>query len=374
MAFATQHRLPLQKAMLKAFPDQDSLQELCFALGVNFEEITSKYENLRVQTIKVIAWAEDDRRERELLECALLLNAGSGELAAVVEDILADLKAAAAAIAAAAPWYEEPNPIETCFVRGGWAFMGRLELRQALQRLTTAGGPRSLVVTGGRRTGRSYTLQLIQHVALCRRYEVIDIELSKLGPGLEPLDLMTQVALQMRLDGTHLPERRDATVARWNMDLRSWLYSQVEPPAGVADGDAPVWWLVVDGIDQFRPSEATLDLIWRLIDLAEHRARHLRVVLLAYGGAVPPEIDHLVVREEIAPVDRGVLESFFELFFTHKGIVDAGSAVDAAVDESLRLCAGLKSLAKAPADEDLKYLSQAVAVVAKRLGGAPEGV
>lgn len=366
------HKVPLLRALMKAFPGQDALEELSFYLDVNLEEIGSRHNSIKTQTMRFIWWAETQGRERDLVERAVELNSGNEELAAVVANIRRDLPESAFS----APWYEPPDPIETCFVRGGWAFMDRLELRQALQRLTTEGGPRSLVVEGPRRTGRSYTLQLIQHVAACRGHEVIDVDLSQLGIGLKPNDLMVQVALQMRLDGGTLPPRRGESIEQWNMAFRSWLLGQVEPPTLLAEEApvTPVWWLVIDGMDLFPPSDDAMDLIWKLVDLAEHRAPHLRVALLANEDDMPASVGDLVVYEYLGPVDRGIVESYFELFFAHKGIPVAADAVEAAVSEAIRLAGESRELADANGDDDLRNLSRAVASVAKRLGGAPAGL
>jgi hypothetical protein len=249
---------------------------------------------------------------------------------------------------ASRPWYRSPDPIETCIVGRDQAFVDRLDLRQRLQQLMVEGWG-SLVVKGEERSGQSFTLELITYViGDLEDARIAHIDLADSAADLGPGDLVRRIALQLALDMTNFPQQQEQA-PRWNDELADWLVGQVE-------NGGRTCWLVVDAIDKTRPRDETMDVIWKLAMRAATRPR-LRVVLLACSEPAPEKVKAL--EEEIQPIDRGMVEAFFTLFYKHKGVEQPdGKQVRKAADTALRAV---------PADgaERLEILQREVARVAK---------
>jgi hypothetical protein len=94
--------------------------------------------------------------------------------------------------------------------------------------------------------------------------------------------------------------------------------------------------------------------VWRLAKKAEKTERTLRVALLACSKPLPADIDGRARREHITPVDRDVIEDFFEQFAAHTSLEPTPGAIHTATDEVLE---------KAPPPDDPDWLL-AVSVLA----------
>jgi hypothetical protein len=297
-----------------------------------------------MQIIALLDWAEKHSRESALVHEAMTYNADNAELAAIGPVVLKHLENSA-------PWYVSPDPIETCILSRDQAFIDRLELRQRVQQLIPASGWRSLAVHGAKRSGRSFTLEFISFVVGdTDESRIVHIDLKDSSPDIGPGDLVRRIALQMTLDVSTVPPQL-AQAPNWNDELRDWVVGQIE-------NSGMTCWLIVDAIDEVRPSAETMDLIWKLAAAAKTRAK-LRVVLLACSEPPPKNVDAL--QEEIKPIDRDMLEAFFTLFYTHKGVKPTAKRVGKAADLALR---GVP--ARGP--KRLEVLQQQVASVAKSIG------
>ncbi len=344
MGYGTQ-KSKLIKALLEAFPENADVEALGEMLGANADDYAARNARRAQLVTGLLRWAESQGRERDLLDEAIVLNDSNAELNAVVTSIVAYLESVA-------PWYVSPDPIATCIVRGDQAFVDRVELRQALQRLTTKQGARTLIVKGDPASGRSYTLQLIVFLADGEPdWTVIDIDLTESGADLGPDGLVRRIALQLGLDADTIPPQQEQA-PRWNAELRDWVVGKVNQ-------DDRTCWIVIDGIDQVRPRDETMDLIWKLVDAAG-KGTKLRLVLLACSEPVTDQLEAFTIREEIDHIDRGMVEAFFTLFLTHKNVPATPQLVKEATD------AVMGGVPDAGPDR-LRTLERQAAKVAKRI-------
>lgn len=313
------HRAVLLKALDDALLPTD-VKSLARAVGPPITDIAPPSATRPEMIEELVSWVETRGREAKLVEAAMERNDSNAELEAVGKMVLEYLRATA-------PWYSAPNPIETCIVRRDQAFVDRLELRQKLQQLMPANGWGSLVVKGDARSGRSFTLELIMFVVGdTPDARIVHIDLSDAPADIGPGDLLRRIALQLGLDTDDIqPQQEQAP--RWNAELADWLVGKVQ------NSDLTCW-VVIDAIDKTRPRDETMDLIWKLAKAAANRPR-LRVVLLACSEPPPDQVGAL--DEEIKPIDRGMVEAFFTLFYKHKGIDEPdGRLVRKAADAALR--------------------------------------
>jgi AAA domain-containing protein len=336
------HRTAVIKALLDAL-QSDDVAVVAAMLGSQLDDIAAPNATRPRQITELVLYAEQRGAELELLRSAQELNDGNAELDAVV-------RIAARHLEALRPWYQPPDPLETCIVGSDQAFIDRVELRQQIQRLLPQGGWRALVVHGDPHSGRSFSLELISYVvgdAGDARVVVVDLKDS--APDLGPEDLVRRIALQMTLELAGIPPQT-AQAPKWNEELRDWLIGRIE-------GSGLTCWLVIDAIDTVRPSDATMDLIWKLAAAARNRPR-LRVVLLACSERPPDPVRAL--EEKIKPIDRDMIEAFFTQFYEHKGLQAGDELVRKATDQAL---------ARVPAggDDRLHRLQDEVAKVARTI-------
>jgi hypothetical protein len=343
--FGTQ-RPKLIKALLEAFSSDDVIL-LASLLGGRIDDIAPRPATRPDQIVKLVEWAEQQRCEERLLQEATELNPTNDELAAVASLVLEQLLTTR-------PWYQSPHPVQTCIVGSDQAFVGRLQLRGNLDKLMLPNNWTTLLVDGEPRSGRSFTLELLAFVlGLDPDTRIVHIDLKDATRDLAPVDLARRFALQMTLDDTGLPPQ-DAQAVKWNEELRDWVIGRVE-------SSGKTCWLVIDAIDRVHPSDATMDLIWKLAAAARTRPR-LRVVLLACSEHPPSSVRAL--REDIQPINRGEVEAFFTLFLQHCGVPPNAQMVLTATDQAL---------AAVPADGDdrLERLQEEIVRVAKTIVGEP---
>jgi hypothetical protein len=315
------HRAALLKSLDDALLLTD-VASLARAMGPAITDIAPPNATRPQQIEELVSWVESRSREVQFVEAALEQNKGNVELKTVANIVLTYLSASTS-------WYKPPpNPFETCIVRRDQAFVDRLELRQKLQQLIPAEGWGSLVVKGDARSGRSFTFELINFVmGETPDARIVQIDLSDAPADIGPGDLLRRIALQLGLDPSDIqPQQEQAP--RWNAELADWLIGKIE-------NSELTCWVVIDAIDRTRPRDETMDLIWKLAKAAANRPR-LRVVLLACSEPAPDQVAAL--DEEIRPIDRGMVEAFFTLFYKHNGIDEPDSrlvckAADAAMKD-----------------------------------------
>jgi hypothetical protein len=191
-------------------------------------------------------------------------------------------------------------------LRAGRYFIDRKDLRSALKDLMSPDGPRVLVVTGQRVSGKSYTNELIAFLGdRTPKNKTIYMNLDKYV--FEAPNLTEMIGQQMGMDTTRMPQQQDEQKARWVQRLVGWIVSRVVNP-----GDT-TYWFVFDGFREQTLLPETKDWIDELAVQAETNQSRIRVVLLNYQETLPFQINDYVSREEIQPIGRDELIEFFKL-------------------------------------------------------------
>jgi Effector-associated domain 1 len=199
------------------------------------------------------------------------------------------------------------DPYNACLLRAKRVFINRRGLRQALKELGTPDGPRVLVVTGERATGKTYTHEMISHLASRiqghRPPVYVDLDVYQ----YKPVELAEAIGHRMgRPDIDTIPKQYDDQSPRWNEKLCDWLVG------GVTRDQPNIWWFVLDGFRKKTALPEMVDFIEKLAVLVERSVTRLRLVLLNYTQLLPDNIDSVVGRDRIEPIGRSDLESFFQ--------------------------------------------------------------
>lgn len=265
---------------------------------------------------------------------ACALAAAEGKLRRLVEIVRADAQAAAhrAALAdfLAGPAPADDDPFAAHLVGPGSrrAFLDRRDLRDHLRDLAND-VERVLVVTGPRWSGKTYTRHLIQHLADLRGFTPHYVDCREwTGPPAGPREVMTLLALSL---GWEPPDTdttaQEETVGRF---LVAWFNGRMRQ-------EPRTHWVMFDHLDAGTLSPAGLRLVQDLAAAAHLRqAGTLRVVLSAFGGALPHDVDPYVLRDELPLFDLAELHRFFAKLSAATGC-EAPSAeeVDAIIAEAL---------------------------------------
>lgn len=253
-------------------------------------------------------------------------------------------------------WYQAPNPLEACIVRGRFAMFDRDVLRAALRQLMLADGPNVLVVRGPSGTGCSHSLELVVHLNdHLRAFRLVTVDLEDTPTEIDPQDFITDMALQLGV--ATRPPARHAQTARWNADLISWFVGHVEERA------EPVW-VVVDGFDHHRPRDEIVELLTELVDRAERKCLHLRVILLGWEELLPPRLESRILYERIGTMGPEVLNEFFTQFLQHQDQPPSSDGVRRAVER-------LTEEVSADLAGDLHRISQGAVAIARSLAAPP---
>jgi hypothetical protein len=249
---------------------------------------------------KVVEYAEGKDGKLLLLLERLPLSLKNAMLAAICTALKAELEASAGSLAAVLPG---EKPYRACLVRGTTAFIDREDLRSALEELAE-GGTRVVVINGGEKTGKSWSVELIRHVGAKRAdFDVVYVDLKEdVGPGYTLQSLMSDIASQMRQDLSTLPASKPDD-PQYAGHARNWFSQHLK-------NDGPVWWIVFDGVDQCKLDGSLLDFIQSMAKWAERKFTMLRLVIISHKNVLP-EIEHRVLRETIGPITHAELRSFF---------------------------------------------------------------
>jgi hypothetical protein len=278
---------------------------------------------------------------------AVAADPGSAAYSALFQRLLAIPAPAAAGI----------DPYLVCLLGSGGRrpFLDRTELRTHLRELARENGPRVLIITGPAQSGKSYSWYLIDHVKRVGAFSPIRVDLSSSawsGPAAGPADVMGEVAYKLGwAPPVADPTAQEDTQAR---TLRNWFLGRVRT-------ETAGYWLIFDGLDASTMTNAALRLVESLAIAAERgEAGELRVVLIAYSGSLPQDVDPYTLRDPISAIGVAELRAFLE-----RVALDAGQVVD---DEGLELL--LQELLgpnPRPAELPLPAVSPRAGVLAHRL-------
>jgi hypothetical protein len=188
-------------------------------------------------------------------------------------------------------------------LRGGRCFIDRTDLRGKLGQLRSADS-RVLIVTGDRRTGKTYTRELINF--LCDKtanYRAIIADLDR--SPFDALGLAEHLGAQLGLDRETIPKQDQEQKTRWTLRLCDWLTSPI------VGSPNTIYWFVFDGFREQPLLPDARDLLSELALRAELNFKQVRIVLLNYREDLPIDITDYVLREEVKMIGRDELFEFF---------------------------------------------------------------
>lgn len=339
----------LKYALLDAYREPAELKQFAtYYLDLNVERLDGS--NLEDKVHSLLQWAASRGRVEQLLDGLTVDRPDNPLLGAAIRLVRANL-----AETASCGWYREPDdPLKTLVLKGGRAFIDRSPFRTSLQRLI-ADDASTLVVTGRRFSGKSYSYRFVVHIADAYGYKVARVRLSEMGTGFGPGDLAANVLREMGRSANlkHMPER-EAQAARWTEELRAFVTGEIQDSGAT-------WWIVIDGVDANYVHADTLDLINKLVIAADERSHPMRIILLDCVEPLPPDVDPYAEKEKIKAINVAALQDFFRELADHRGADADADAIQQAVDEVQRLAP--------PGPHRLRRLATAVEQVAKGLPG-----
>jgi hypothetical protein len=188
-------------------------------------------------------------------------------------------------------------------LRGGRCFIDRTDLRGKLGLLRTAES-RVLIVTGDRRTGKTYTRELVNFVCdKIASYKAINADLDR--SPFDALALAEHLGAQLGLDRQTIPKQDQEQKTRFTLRLCDWLLSPIVGSANTT------YWFIFDGFREQPLLPDTRDLLSELALRAEMYLKQVRIVLLNYSEDLPIDIIDYVLREEVKMIGRQELCEFF---------------------------------------------------------------
>ncbi|UUU19289.1 effector-associated domain EAD1-containing protein [Streptomyces sp. DSM 40750] len=277
----------LLKALITVYGNKHTARQLILSAGLKEGDIN--WENSMADV-----WPE-----------ALEKAAPAGRLRALVETAAADPNTTAHPVfqylLTEETSSQEADPCSVYLVNNRQrAFFNRLTFRTTLHDMVTGGGKRVLAVRGQRRSGRTHSWYLIAHVLDSYRVNRRRIRMSDYYSPVRVADI-----------GHTLRE-----LFGWNISIdlntsedsqaRS-LVNQIENVMNEEQRDSRAQsghWLVIDDSESVRFTEPALRALTRLVAavIEEEMADRLRIVLLAYDGWLPSDLQSYVCHEELTPL------------------------------------------------------------------------
>ncbi len=191
------------------------------------------------------------------------------------------------------------RPWEEHVLRRRRLFVDRKDLRQAVSLLKMQDGATALLVDGPPCVGKSYSTELLTHVADATQ----QFRFHAFDPAVEPLDLAFDII--SRIGGTpkdRRDEMRETTLDRVVTRLVDWIGSEIERLGKPR-------WLFFDACRRPSVPQRTRELILGLMKRADSELRHyLRVIAVDFPEAIPADIAPGVERETVAAIDQLHLE------------------------------------------------------------------
>ncbi len=217
-------------------------------------------------------------------------------------------------------------------VLNGLVFVNRKVLRASLRRICIDRDKHVLLIGGPPGTGKSYSVQLIKHIAEANPGVIavayIDLK-GEQHARFRPEMLARRIMLQMGRSALvqAVPRLDDAaSPAGWIRELCDWL-------TGEAESSGKTWIVVLDGFNHGDLPANTKDLVVELINRSVGSLA-LRTVLLSYSPdqvtTVQPaqRIDY----ETLAPLTRQDLYDFVASHARATNPIVAAADIDLVVD------------------------------------------
>jgi hypothetical protein len=189
------------------------------------------------------------------------------------------------------------DPYDAYVLRAGRPFVNRKGLRAALRALASPDGSRVLVVDGPAESGKTYSVQLLLHVAGHPKkggFWVHSFDLAN-PAGRTADQLAYDIVSKMGGERDKMPPQGLVSAERWAEHLTDWVAIEI-----VRLGKPR--YLVFDSFSKAKVDGPTQELITRLAQRAESDLQdYLRVLLLSYAAVLPPDINDYVQRESVTP-------------------------------------------------------------------------
>jgi hypothetical protein len=194
------------------------------------------------------------------------------------------------------------DALDECVLFNGEVFLNRNRLREGLKSLL---GPKlALVVKGPAHSGKSYSSQLILHLAKTKGFKVAKVTHEEAASAEELVDFLR---MSMKIEEPLKFTRADQE--KWNRHAGRWLVSEAQRSGGK-------YWFVIDGFNKDRIDGSIKEVITALTQyIAEETEGSLRVVLLDYDEPLPHQVGNRQLKEELAFLKETDVREFFISFF-----------------------------------------------------------
>ena len=276
-------------------------------------------------------------------------------------DELCALMARSAAGPGQANWYSAPLPQLARLVgpEGRRAVFDRVDLRSYLDSMDN--GLTALFVDGQSGEGRSYSWQLLQHVAMARGHRSVWIDIKRRwGPAPAPActarDLMSVIVAQLMIPlelsttSTTQPDTEPRILA--DKLIGAW-----PPPRLPAGGRV---WIMIDGLDYGNITTWAVELVEQLLSAAdESEFPGIQPQFLVTGYSEPMAQAMIsVAREQLQAIGRPDIEQFFR---------DTASHLGQPVDEAFIASLADRAYLGLPEAPDLTILNRNAADLARQV-------
>ncbi|MEV0796017.1 hypothetical protein [Kribbella sp. NPDC050459] len=218
-------------------------------------------------------------------------------------------------------WYEPPDPLDAMFVGSGMSqpMINRGKLRAELRKLNKEGF-RTLNITGGSASGKTYSYQLVQVLARSEGFPVLLIDVAEWGTErFGALELAQRLAghFKFAISADVVADVPDPhTRARLLMNELRDNFPPVRSPR----------WIVIDGLDRANVDPDARGLVEKLLHSVDVNAElgEVKLVVTGFDGLVPPQTR----KEPISPITRPDVRQLFAVAAAHLGY----PATDAELD------------------------------------------
>lgn len=240
----------------------------------------------------------------------------------------------------------------TCFVRAKRLFIAREHLRAATKQLREDNdSPRTFLVKGAPKSGKTYTRQLIFYLEdkpINGRNEIhktIYIDLKSFIH--DPFHIAETIGRRLPVDVSTIPERGAEQETAYAVRLVDWIHEQFRRMP-----DNTVYWIVVDHFLEAQLLKGTKELINLLSQRIEDEVREkCRLVILDYQDNIPVNIVNQSICETVEEIKREQLIQYFTDLFDFKKIVKTTEESEAIVETILKQVES--RIAALPADSDV---------------------
>ncbi|MFF6844422.1 effector-associated domain EAD1-containing protein [Streptomyces tanashiensis] len=213
------------------------------------------------------------------------------------------------------------------------AFINRRDLREKLRQMLDAQSGRVLIVDGARKSGKTWTWFLLCHVLHGQGIKPYKIDFSTYAEPVEVRDIVAELSDQIGWDLGHGDAfaTEDAQVRRVVNLAKQYMRTSRED-----------LWLVFDGLVRTALTPQALRLVESLAEAVANgeMGERLSMVLIAYGGKLPPSVDPYVWRTRLTPIGIHDLREFFCAIAVSAGAQMAQEVADLMVSDVLRETVG----------------------------------